>query len=161
MNTREKEELTSIIWLLAVASLVLYLTGCASLRSKRPIAVHGALTFAETDIIVQAVLLLNREAGFQAVLTEGEGYPVYFQKEEQEGNIAATATLESSRCVIRLRPTLFTTQAYLIETVLWHELGHCRGLGHEEAAGHIMSRQVSKLSTYSAAVKQHFFERMR
>lgn len=73
--------------------------------------------------------------------------------------IAGRAELEHGKCHVLIARFVNDTpgQALLIP-VLWHELGHCAGLGHVEAVNQIMSPSTGSPARYSAAVLETFFK---
>lgn len=161
MSNRTKETMMNYTYMLLVFLIAWLLASCATLPKGMPIISQASLSEQEFNIVLQAVIELNAKAGQVLVAVTGEGYHVDFEKQEFEGYTAATATMEQDRCVIRLKPELFTSLKRIIGTVVWHELGHCKGLGHVQKDGEIMSPQVSALKSYPDAAINRFIERMR
>jgi hypothetical protein len=73
--------------------------------------------------------------------------------------IAGRATLTVESCSIQLAAFLFDKPENkdLLSAVLWHELGHCAGLGHLTEVAEVMSPITLPLSRYSKEKLQRFF----
>jgi hypothetical protein len=75
-------------------------------------------------------------------------YVVYVEySDTPNGRIAGMARPSFLSCRITLFPN--TIENDLIKTVVWHEMGHCLGMGHNGEIGHIMSEKVNSFDTYS------------
>ncbi len=72
--------------------------------------------------------------------------------------IAGRATLSPGKCQIELASFLFDSaqNADLLIAVLWHELGHCGGLGHVSEPGELMSPLTLPLKRYTSEQIQRF-----
>jgi len=72
-------------------------------------------------------------------------------------NIAGQAYVQQETCVIELFPTAFENQ--ILESVVWHELGHCAGLEHSPNPDDVMYYMVTPFSLYKeTAIDKFIFD---
>lgn len=71
---------------------------------------------------------------------------------------AGYATTAGDTCLVELADRLFGTHRDFRKTVVWHELGHCAGLEHDDQTGEIMSATTSTFSSYDATAIKRFIE---
>lgn len=74
-----------------------------------------------------------------------------------KGYIAGEALKRFFYCSI----TLYPPSINVFKTTLWHEIGHCTGLGHNGVHGHIMSEKVDPFENYSEDKVKEFIEDMK
>lgn len=72
-------------------------------------------------------------------------------------NRAGCATVDANQCVVQLSSLLFEDEyADDLESVVWHELGHCAGLVHVPQQGEVMFAYTNAFSTYSSGALSRF-----
>jgi hypothetical protein len=71
---------------------------------------------------------------------------------------AGYATMAGDTCLVELADRLFGTHRDFRKTVVWHELGHCAGLDHDDETGEIMSATTSMFSSYDTVAIERFIE---
>lgn len=73
--------------------------------------------------------------------------------------VAGRATLSSGSCKIEIAASV-ASDPDLLYPVIWHELGHCAGMGHSENQDDIMFRMSSRIQTYDDTSLDRFFKAM-
>jgi len=139
---------------------------------------------AALSLVEENIEALNEDLGTAILhLTGGDGSEVYIRRvesfESQAGTtshtdyaqigfsgrsaagttVAGRATLLDLTCVIELADFLFEKgNKSLLQSVLWHEIGHCAGLPHVKEERELMSPLTLRFSEYSEAKIQRFFD---
>lgn len=148
---------------IAVAFLII---GCADVRfpyQDWPASVHQFVSVngVESEALEQMIDSLNQDMGMTVVRIGGSvlrGYPITIEKVESLPNVnhVGYAKRYSDHCEIQLREDLFGNPN-LLQSVFWHEVGHCAGLKHTDGANQIMSADASPFNKFSASAITSFF----
>lgn len=104
---------------------------------------------------------LNEQSGEELILESNtKGFPITIKKVDGTTwpkSRAGYAILTDSSCTVELSKQIFINErADYIESVLWHELGHCSGLAHDSGNGEIMSATTAPFSSYSSEAVSRF-----
>lgn len=96
---------------------------------------------------------------------EQKSYPIFLEilTDPPKEATLGTATRNFSNCVIAIRKDVFANarlNVYL-PVIIWHEVGHCAGLEHEEKGGYVMSKQVFPLYRFPQKRVDYFLEKLR
>ena len=159
-------------WFLRTMLLVApFVTACGNLSNSstgwpaRLVAVDGGSADA-TDALRSDLADLVEAAG-RELLFEGdvqESRPVLkitirrVADWKDAPRRAGYATLEGDSCLVELADRLFGTHREVRKTVVWHEIGHCAGLDHDDRDGEIMSATSSTFASYEPAVIAEFVD---
>jgi hypothetical protein len=74
--------------------------------------------------------------------------------------VLGIAQVGVSPCRIKLANRLFTFTQDWINSVVWHEVGHCMGMEHTSNANDIMYPYANPLSWYTQEIIQDFIRRL-
>lgn len=75
---------------------------------------------------------------------------------------AGLATVYEDHCSVQLSKELHKDENLsYYKAVLWHELGHCAGLKHDEKPEEIMSAVTKKFSAYSEEIINRFINKIK
>lgn len=110
--------------------------------------------------IVKSVLDLNKSVGDNKItfVNATFSYKIFITYvPKQKETIAGEAYKTLLFCKINLYPNSFG----ILKTTVWHEIGHCLGLGHDGVVGKIMSEKVKPFSTYPGAEVSEFLENVK
>lgn len=154
--------------------ICLLLVGCAPERfqgkvSLWPASVWGWENFTEQGDDSRAVQYALQDMNTTAkklVINVApipkRSYPIYIKRVSfgSQSRILGKATRALERCTIELDDRLFSVLGKYLEAVIWHEVGHCAGLGHETEAGHIMSPYAAPLDSFEQDELDYFFEQI-
>lgn len=108
---------------------------------------------AETMHMILAIQDLNKFLPETAVSFLGDPRAIFpFQivvrlASEDKNGYAGLATVYNDSCIITVFPVAFKSNS--VKTVMWHEIGHCLGLGHKDGPRHIMSTNVGPFEMYT------------
>lgn len=130
-----------------------------------PASISGFENFNETQKqeVVQAITDMNTRSGKTLVSIEPNpaGYPITFafvDAPESAQTRAGYAIQEEETCRIELSSFLFDgSRNEYIESVVFHEVGHCAGLGHTGGNGDIMSATTNRFVSYNEDKLTQFF----
>lgn len=152
-----------------IVSLLLLLVACGRQEGRAPwpakVTSLEGLSDNELGLVRGAISSLNGQAG-KTLVEEGhqDGYHIVIKKVDGTDwpkTRAGYATVAGSSCTIELSKQIFENKkADLISSVVWHELGHCSGLGHDPQEGEMMSAITSPFISYSKEVLSRFLEEM-
>ena len=136
------------IWLITLMCVIL--VSCAD-YNRFPLVWLGTSGFeADTFKIIDLYINeLNMLAGKKLIVTEGDGstLTIHHQPEIKAAVIVGRAIIERGKCTILLTDIAIKEQ--YLKAVLWHELGHCLGLGHDVEENQIMSPFVIPWDEYT------------
>ena len=98
------------------------------------------------------------EAERSAVLEQLTGFSTTMVDPTPEtSSRAGLATYDERSCDVELSTTLFTEGfSRYLEPVLWHELGHCSGMGHDSKDTELMYRLASPEGSYGSDAIDRF-----
>jgi len=89
-------------------------------------------------------------------------YPIIIRRvpaNPDQPNRAGYAIMKNDLCEIELSEFLFDKDyEETLQSVLWHEIGHCAGLAHVEESNELMSRTTSSFGRYSNSAIERFFD---
>ncbi|MCB0417107.1 MAG: hypothetical protein H6617_02105 [Bdellovibrionaceae bacterium] len=148
---------------LVVSLLVI---GCADVRlpyEDWPASVHEFISLSDADLtaLTNMADTLNADLGKPVIRIGGsvlQGYPITIEKVNSLPNPSHVgfAKRYTDHCEIQLRADMFSRDN-LLQSVFWHELGHCGGLKHSGEAHQVMSPDASPFSSFSANALSTFF----
>lgn len=107
--------------------------------------------------IVKSVIDLNKGVGSSKITFVNSvfNYKIFITYvSKQKESIAGEAYKNFLFCRINLYPN----SSGILKTTVWHEIGHCLGLGHDGVVGKIMSEKVKPFNTYPDAEVGEFLE---
>lgn len=121
---------------------------------------------AERQLVLEDINALNSEADEVLVNNEGGGAsdaaPILIRKVAdwtEAPSRAGLATTDGTGCTVQIAARVFgSSYSSFRRTVVWHELAHCAGLPHVDAAGELMSPTTWAFSQYSAEKLERFIE---
>ncbi|MEZ4750736.1 MAG: hypothetical protein R3B54_08960 [Bdellovibrionota bacterium] len=144
----------------------LLVIGCADVRlpyEDWPASVHEFISLSDSDmtLLSQMADTLNDDLGKPLVRIGGSvltGYPITIEKVTSLPNPTHVgfAKRYTDHCEIQLRADMFTKDN-LLQSVFWHELGHCGGLKHTGESHQVMSADASPFSSFSTTALNTFF----
>lgn len=155
-----------LIQLILLMFIIIFLNGCGDLGAtykEWPASIHNFVNLSQTDIdsLSTSISDLNSGVGEEILRIGGPiltGYPIVISKVSSFPgfpNRIGFAIQRADHCAIEIKASVFS-DASLLRTTLWHELGHCAGLPHVSQSGEIMSPSIG--GSYSGAVLDRFFE---
>lgn len=140
---------------------------CLSACGKQGTGVFLKLEPLKAMMVSTAVTKLQLETGLkQLEYSDGSNPMITIEyatnQELAEFGIAVlgVAKVGDSPCEIRIAHRTFTYTQDWINSVVWHEIGHCFNLMHTTNPEDIMYRYAAPLSDYSNAILQDFFRRL-
>lgn len=172
---------TRYSWLLVVFLLV---ASCAKNRQANwPARVAGLQGFSQSEEteVTASLYKLNNLAGTTVVEPSKEmngGYPIYFELaslDYAETKRVGHARFSDSECTVTLAPDLFlpesetygtnqngrhtlTAANAMLDAVVFHEVGHCAGMGHSSKKEALMYPVTGPLYEYSQALQDFIAE---
>ncbi|NDG29310.1 hypothetical protein EB118_04305 [bacterium] len=72
-------------------------------------------------------------------------------------NVLGVALYSGDFCEIYIADRTFKYGRDLVVSVVWHEIGHCVGLGHSNDSRNIMYKYSYPITSYSQQMKEEFF----
>ncbi|MSP18073.1 MAG: hypothetical protein EXR74_00735 [Bdellovibrionales bacterium] len=113
-------------------------------------AVIDQLTVFSSTMGSEVFYFDDRPSQFQITITKVDPSP-------ETSSRAGLATYDERSCTVELSRMLFTEgfSSYL-EPVLWHELGHCSGMGHDSKDTELMYRLASPQESYGSDAIDRF-----
>lgn len=147
------------------------LTGCGKKEEKASWPAHitsmDGFADAESVRVKDAVGALNSHSD-KPMITDSTPQGCYqITIKKVEGNDwpasrAGYATVTSTSCLVELSKQIFDNQKTdYIESVVWHELGHCSGLSHDVKSGEVMSPVTEPFIAYGSEVLTRFMQEMK
>jgi len=136
--------------------------GCT--KDREPSQLDGLDRFSSENQtrILRAIDEFNENAGRILVSTKSNGYPIVIKMVSPERAISqGHAWTELNECRIEISSEVFLiNQPDYLDSILWHEIGHCLGLGHEDLENELMYQESRPLSAYSTGSIERFFKRL-
>ena len=113
-------------------------------------AVLEQLTGFSTTMGSEVFYFDDRPGQFQITITKVDPTP-------ETSSRAGLATYDERSCDVELSTTLCTEGfSRYLEPVLWHELGHCSGMGHDSKDTELMYRLASPEGSYGSDAIDRF-----
>lgn len=149
------------LWVGAVLFLI---AGCGNNR-QWPATIVSTQGFSPTQLqaLQSAIGSLNSQSKRILITSSGgpKSFPISISlvgPDQATENRAGCATVDSNQCSVQLSTLLFESDyAGDLESVVWHELGHCAGLVHVPQSGEIMYAYTNSFSSYSSGALSRFF----
>jgi len=144
---------------MVVITICFVASGCDKSRQDWPASIVAIEGFSEEqeEEVLSAVEDLNDEVGSELVSTDpkDDTYPITIilgPPEQEKATRVGLARVSSRSCSIELSKKLFDgTHPDHLKSVVWHELGHCKGLLHTtKEKGDVMSANALSFSLYTA-----------
>lgn len=142
--------------------LLFFLVGCGTRQWPATITSMQGFSPTQMQQIQSAISDLNSTGKRPLITTEAgpRTYPIsvsLVDPTQATENRAGCATVSGSQCVVQLSSLLFEDEyADDLESVVWHELGHCAGLVHVPQQGEVMFAYTIPFSTYSSDALSRF-----
>lgn len=152
--------------LITLTAVCVCMLGCAKLRSGRPwpaqISSITGFEDSERNQVIESLRSLNVVAGRTAVEVDSpvRGFSIAIEKRlppEDKPYRAGLATFDDSHCTIEISPRVLTQYKDYLSSVLWHEIGHCGGLDHNDEKGELMYHTSDRFERYSTDSLTRFF----
>lgn len=147
--------------LLVVMFLVI---GCGNFRREWPAVIRSVDAFEldEQVKVMEAIEELNETAP-QKLISEDPlvGYAIAIRRVPPNPdfpNRIGYAIVRPTSCTIELSERLFDDLAHMLKSVIYHEIGHCAGLGHVEESQEIMSANASAFDRFTQTHFNNFFD---
>ncbi len=144
--------------------VLLLAAGCGNFRRQWPAVVRGVEDFksAEQEKVLQALKEIN-ETGENPILGDDPlvGYPILIRKvayNKAHPTRVGYAIVGPTSCTIELSEKLFAELKALLTTVVFHELGHCAGLGHTSDSHQVMSENATPFEDFTSNELGVFFD---
>lgn len=118
--------------------LSLLLVSCASIT---PSVNFIEFSESETTQIEEAMADLGLENRME----------ITYIKVNLPDNILGRAPVGNPQCNIQLSPKNFIYNPPILKTVVWHEIGHCLGMGHHESPRDIMYSIAKPFNFYNTS----------
>ncbi|NBP13526.1 hypothetical protein EBU95_03890 [bacterium] len=154
-----------------IALLTVALTSCSHQKSIWPAKIVGFknFTYEEINEINNYIKDLNTkslsvENGKEIINSKvnDENYKILIKFIDEDtktsSRVAGTALRLAHKCIISIYPVCFEKQ--LLKTVLWHELGHCAKLNHNETQSSIMYKTAKPFVHYTEENIEDFIKNL-
>lgn len=155
-----------VLFVLAISLLA----GCAEerVKPKWPAKIVSVANFSaeERTKLVSAVKALNEHFEQTMVYVDTdppedlEVYPISLSRvsaADWKSSQAGYATVETRKCTVELAERLFKPESQkYIQSVVWHELGHCAGRQHDKDPGEVMYQNAVPFESYASAAVSRF-----
>lgn len=144
---------------LILVTMLLSLTACGRSQGIKvqmePI--HAAATY-------KSIKKLEKDSGLNFQPSENPAIIIQYSTNEDlawfSNNILGLAEIDENPCKISIAERTFQASQDLLDSVVWHEIGHCYDLPHSHDSEDIMYYLASPLSAYSTDVINNFFRRL-
>ncbi len=147
----------AVVWLLA---------GCQAKQAQWPARVVSLDHFTDgnDEKVVASIRRMNAQAERPLVIIDNSAstnaYPVHVEQHEPWTNQPLTAgitTRNEDSCKIGFSTELFKgSREDYVDSVVWHEFGHCAGLGHNPKEGTLMFATARAFSLFPPAAISSF-----
>ena len=153
------------------ALVVTFVSGCGAKHANWPAKMVALNNFDATNeqIVVDSLHRLNAKDEKPLLLVDGEtspdAFPVTIEMHAPWPNEPLTAGItyrEEESCRIALSTELFKSvrQDY-VDSVIWHEVGHCAGLSHDPKEGSVMYATARPFKLFKETALKEFFGELR
>jgi len=161
-------QLRNVVVVLVLSFL---LVGCGTQRAAWPAHVVSldGFTEAEAQEVRASIDKLNAQADKPLIEISGEAsqnaYLIHIDRHEpwpDDPMTAGLTTREDDLCSVSLSTELFKSdrEGY-VDSVVWHELGHCAGLTHNPKQGTMMFATAKLFTTFTNEALKSFIQDMR
>lgn len=144
---------------LAALFVVFLVTGCGNYRHQYlnwPARLVTLSDFSanEEKMVRGAIDEFNQRSGRNLIVssdTETDSEIIVSWASEIPRNateVAGRATIEVDKCTVQISSVVSSDEDFL-KPVLWHELGHCAGLEHDEHENEIMYKTATYFSKFT------------
>lgn len=146
--------------------LIFALAGCGTAEPKY--GIYLEMTGDHYRMSSQAVLLLMTQSqNMKLEYGTRESHSMKIQYSENavldnyfKGYVLGVAWVSETPCRMQIADRTFYWGQDWVNSVVWHEIGHCFGMPHTNDPNDIMYKYAKPLSQYSEAYKQSFFRRL-
>jgi len=141
-------------------------TSCGSFKNSSNSKTGVVLSMSPIDVLITEIAIskLNTESKHDLITFNNTGnhYVIIYKVSDEiiAYPIIGRAWVGGPVCRIEIPERTFNYSQDLINTVIWHELGHCYRMEHEGTRDDIMYYAASPLSYYSQEAKERFFGRL-
>lgn len=151
--------------------LAAVLSGCGAKPPSWPAKMVAMNHFddANSKVVLESLRRLNARDDKALILIDGEdspnALPLTLEQHDPWPNEPLTAGItyrEDRTCRIALSTELFKQiREDYVDSVIWHEVGHCAGLKHDPKDGSIMYATARPFRLFKESAIQDFFGEVR
>ncbi len=148
--------------------VALTVVGCGTQRTEWPAYVTSLDGFSEEELqeVRMSIDKLNAESDRPLVILDGEpaqtSYLIHIERSNPWPNEPLTAGItmrDDDLCSVALSTELFKSErANYVDSVVWHELGHCAGLTHNPTEGSMMFATAKPFTFFSSDALRSFIQ---
>lgn len=148
--------------------LALLLSGCGQINGQNGIGIYIKMPTEQYVSTAHALTQLQIQSKNMQIQfgTEDNHYMVveYAPNAELDNlfqaYILGVAWIYEEPCRIQMAERSYFYGQEWVNSVLWHEIGHCLGMEHHPNSGDIMYKYAKPLNKYSEENIQEFFRRL-
>jgi predicted Zn-dependent protease len=151
--------------LLAILFLI---AGCGKVTGNDRFGIYINMTgnnYAATAHALAQLQLQSKNMDITFGTADNHSMQVEYARNDQVANlfnngVLGVAWIYEKPCRIQMVERTYGYGQDLVNSVLWHEIGHCLGMKHHPDADDIMHQYAKPLSKYSESAVQNFFRRL-
>lgn len=145
--------------------LILLLSACAHSRGYKVYLNLKGQEYISTSIALLELQMQSKNERIQYGSSENHDSIISYKTNDEvaqqfTGGILGIAWVGTEPCEIDIVERTYNYGQDLVNSVVWHEIGHCLGFEHSSDPSDIMYPYANPLSSYSEKSKQRFFRRI-